>query len=329
MAFIYAIHGNIQSLLTTFSGIIILIVGGISVATNSITIGDFIAFYIAANYLNGRVGAITTSIADIIAGNESILTLHRLAETNNDQPYRGTKQIQFKGYISLEAVSFKYQEQLVLENINLALHPYSKIALIGPNGAGKSTLTNLILGFYRPLAGHLCADGVRYEELDVIHLRKHIGVVRQDSALFSGTIFDNISYGEPHLDRKQLMHAAKLAMADEFIQRLPEGYDTSIGEDGVRLSGGERQRLAIARALVRRPRLLILDEPTNHLDSSSVKQLVDNLSEIEDCPAILMISHDFDVISHADEVYQLEDNILSPYIPTVNMRKDHFRRHGS
>lgn len=329
MAFIYAIHGNVQSILTGFSGIIILVVGGISVATQSITIGEFISFYVAANYLNGYVSNITTSIADIIAGNESIVTLHRLAETKNDQPYRGKRQIQFKGFLSLESVSFKYDKQLVLENITLHLHPHSKVAMIGPTGAGKSTVTQLILGFYRPLAGRLYADGVPYEELDILHFRRHIGVVMQDPALFSGTILDNICYGSSLIERRQVIHAAKLAVADEFIQKLPEGYETPIGEDGVRLSGGERQRLAIARALLRRPKVLILDEPTNHLDNASVRQLVGNLDELDDCPTILMISHDMNVISHADEVYQLENRILIPYMLTPDVRKNNYTRLGS
>jgi len=321
MAYIFAVHGNVQLILTGFSGIIIIVVGGISVATKSITIGDFIAFYMAANYLHDRMNSVTTSIADIIAANESIHTLYELADTKSGPPYLGNRQITFKGFITLESVSFKYDDQPILENITLNLQPQCKVAMIGPNGAGKSTLTNLILGFYRPMTGRLYADGVPYEELDIEHLRKHIGVVRQDPALFSGTILDNINYGAPPNDRNQLIHAATLAMADEFIQKLPEGYDTTIGEDGVKLSGGERQRLAIARALVRRPKLLILDEPTNHLDNAAVQRLVNNLSEFDDCPAILMISHDINVISHADEVYQLEDRVLLPYMPTADIRK--------
>ncbi len=316
MAFIYAVHSNVQSILTGLSGIIILVVGGITVANKSITIGEFISFYVAAGYLNGYVNTITTSIADIIAGNESIVTLYQLAATKNVQPYCGKKQIPFKGFLSFESVSFRYDDQPVLENVSLSLHPHSRVAIIGSNGTGKSTMTHLILGFYSPLTGRLYADDVPYEEVDVAHLRKQIGIVMQDPALFSGTILENISYGSPEADRKQITRAARLAMADDFIRKLPEGYDTHIGEDGVLLSGGERQRLSLARALLRRPKLLILDEPTNHLDRAAVGQLLDNLDDLDDRPAILMISHDMNVVRHAHEVYRLEKGVLTPYIST-------------
>jgi ATP-binding cassette, subfamily B, bacterial len=316
MAFIYAVHGNVQTILTGLSGIIILVVGGITVAIKSITIGEFISFYVAAGYLNGFVDTIAKSIADIIAGNESIVTLHDLAATKNIQPYAGKKQIPFRGFLSLESVSFRYEDQPVLKNVSLSLHPRSRVAIIGTNGAGKSTMTHLILGFYVPLAGRLYADDVPYEDVDIAYLRRQIGVVMQDSALFSGTILENIRYGSTETDRKKIMRAAKLAMADDFIRKIPEGYDAHIGEDGILLSGGERQRLALARALLRGPRLLILDEPTNHLDREAVGQFLNNLDDLDDRPAILMISHDMDVVGHVDEVYRLENGMLMPHILT-------------
>jgi ABC-type bacteriocin/lantibiotic exporter with double-glycine peptidase domain len=310
MTFIYDVHSNVQSILTGLSGIIILVVGGISVANNSITIGEFIAFYFAAGFLNGYVNTITGSLVDIIAGNESIITLHGLAEKKNIQPYSGKKQVSFNGDLSLESVLFRYDDHPVLENISLSLQPNSRIAIIGQNGAGKSTIIQLILGFYRPLSGCLYAAGISYEDIDMVCLRRQIGVVTQDPALFSGTILENISYGSAVVDREQISFAASLAMADEFIRKLPEGYDTQIGEDGVLLSGGERQRLALARALFRRPKLLIMDEPTNHLDRVAVKQLLDNLDGLGDRPGILIISHDTSVLGHADKVYQLEKGRL-------------------
>ncbi len=316
MAFIYAVYGQVQKALTELSSIIILVVGGYSVAAQSITIGEFIAFFVAAGYLNGCVTTITTSIPEIITGNESMVTLYQMVRTKNVQPYHGKKQIQFEGCISTEAVSFRYDDHTVLENVSLNLHPHSKVAIIGQNGTGKSTITKLILGFYRPIDGCFYADNIPYEELDIVQLRRYIGVVMQDPPLFSGTILENISYGTSVFDRNQVIRAARLAMADEFIQNLPEGYDTEIGEEGILFSGGERQRLAIARALLRQPRLLILDEPTNHLDKATVRQLMDSMDNLDDRPTILMISHDMSVVNHADEVYQLDKGILIPYVPT-------------
>ncbi len=313
MAFIYAIHGSVQSNLTGLSGIIILVFGGYSVASQSITLGEFISFYVAMGHLYGRVNTITTSIANIIAGNESMVTLYNMVKAEDIQPYNGKKLIPFKGSISLESVSFQYAESPVLKDVNLTLPSHSKMAIIGPNGSGKSTIIQLILGFYRPTEGNLYADTIHYDELDIVQLRKHIGVVMQSPLLFSGTILENINYGATDFDRNHLIQAARLAMADEFVSKLPEGYETEIGEDGIRLSGGERQRLAIARALLRRPKLLILDEPTNHLDRVAVSELMSSLENLEDSPAILMISHDVSVVNHADEVYQLEKGVLIPY----------------
>lgn len=316
MTFIYAVYGQVQSTLTELSSIIILVVGGYSVAAQSITIGEFIAFFVAVGYLNRCVNTINSSIPEIITGNESMVTLYQMVKINDVQPYHGKKHILFKGCISIESVSFRYDDHVVLKNVNLNLHLHSKIAIIGSNGTGKSTITKLILGFYRPMAGCFYADNMPYEELDIVQLRKYIGVVMQDPPLFSGTILENISYGTSVFDRSHVVRAARLAMADEFIQNLPGGYDTEIGEEGILLSGGERQRLAIARALLRQPRLLILDEPTNHLDKIAVRQLMDSLDNLDDRPAILMISHDMSVVNHADEVYQLDKGILTTHVQT-------------
>jgi ABC-type multidrug transport system fused ATPase/permease subunit len=315
MAVIYAVNSQVQGFLIGLSAIVIMIVGGAAVARKVMTIGEFLSFYMAAGFLSNHINTITASIPDIIAGNESMLTLRRLACGNDAPPYQGTKQIRFKGFLSLDSVSFRYDNQSVLENINLDLEPPCRVAIIGPNGAGKSTILHLILGFYHPCAGLLYADGVPYEDLDIPHLRKSIGVVMQKPALFSGTILENITYGLPGIDRQRVIHAAKSALADEFIEQLPNGYDTQAGDEGVRLSGGESQRIAIARALLRRPKLLILDEPTNYLDKETVKVLINNLEMLDDRPAILLISHDMDVVSHADKVFHLENKILRPYAP--------------
>jgi ABC-type multidrug transport system fused ATPase/permease subunit len=311
MSFIFAIHGQIQQTLTSLSGIVIIIIGGAFVANGRMTMGEFLSFYVAAIFLYNHVDTITTSIADIINGNESLITLHGLAQTRDLQPYQGKKLIEFRGFISLESVSFAYERQAVLKSVNLKIVPDSKMAIIGSNGAGKSTLVELILGFYAPNEGQLTADGIPYEELDLVNLRRSIGVVTQNPPLFSGTILENVSYGASEVGRDRIVEACRFALADDFIRQLPDGYDTQIGDDGVLLSGGECQRLAIARALLRRPKLLILDEPTNHLDGSTVARLLDSLDRLDDNLAILIISHDVSVVQHAIEIWRINKGELT------------------
>jgi len=316
MIYLYAVNGHLQSTLTGLSSIIILMVGGYAVASHTLTLGEFISFYVAAGYLHGHVTTITTSIADIIAGNESVETLYRLAETHYSKPYKGIKQILFTGHVVMDSVSFQYNNHPVLKDINLHLSSGSRIAIVGPNGSGKSTLVQLLLGFYRPQSGCIYADNVPYDDIDVTYLRTHIGAVMQDPDLYSGTILENITYGANISDRKLIVEAARIAMADDFIIKLDDGYNTQIGEEGVLLSGGERQRIAIARAILRKPELLILDEPTNHLDGHAVKHLMSNIDALDDSPAILIISHDESVIKHADEIYTLTEGTLVRDMPS-------------
>ena len=305
MAFSYAIMNQVQTTVTGFAGIVILIVGGGAVATGSMTIGELLSFYVAAGLLNGYANAAIRALPSIITGNESLITLRNLANTDELEPYTGTQQIPFDGAVSLAGVSFGYGGQQILDNVNLDISPHSKVAIIGPNGAGKSTILYLIMGFYRPDEGHLSAGEMPYDEIDMQRLRRSIGVVMQHPTLFGGTIVENISYGWPEISRSEVIAASKIALADEFIRELPDGYDTNVGDEGVLLSGGECQRLAIARALLQKPRLLVLDEPTNHLDREAIQRLLSNLDELEVRPAILLISHDSEVVHQADLVYEL------------------------
>jgi ABC-type multidrug transport system fused ATPase/permease subunit len=185
------------------------------------------------------------------------------------------------------------------------------VAVVGPNGAGKSTLVYLLLGFYRPQQGQVLATGVPFDEIDIRALRRSIGIVSQHPEFFAGTVRENIAYGSPGATRKEIEEAARAALAEEIIATLPEGYDTEIGDRGMRLSGGEGQRLAIARALLGRPRMLILDEPTNHLDTQAIGRLMRELARWHERPTLLTISHDPAVLEFAEVVYRLQDGTLS------------------
>jgi ATP-binding cassette subfamily B protein len=296
-------HGSVGAICAS----LMLVVGGLAIANGRMTIGQLLSFYVAVGLLNSALGKSVSSIPSIISGNESLTTLFRFLETDSRLPYSGKRQVKFTGEIVLDSVSFGYDEKSVIDNVSLTVSPGTTVAIVGANGSGKTTLAHLILGFYRPQQGQLYADGVPFDDVDIRDMRRAIGVVMQDTMMFAGTVGENIAYGCSEATRPEIEHAAELATAGDFIGELPRGLDTQVGENGVMLSGGQRQRIAIARALLRPARLLVLDEPTNHLDNESVTQLVSNLGNLAQPPAILLITHDMDLASIADQTYVLRD----------------------
>ena len=270
------------------------------------SVGDLLAFYVTVGLLSGYVRTVVTAVPQIIMGNESLATLYSLIASPSVSVYQGSCKVDFSGSVVFEGVHFAYKERPVLAGLSLEIQPRSTVAIIGPNGCGKSTIAYLIAGLYRPQGGRILVDGIPYEEADLVSVRSTTGFVMQDPVLFSGTILENITYGRPETSFQQVVEAAELATAAEFIRAMPEGYDTQTGDNGVRLSGGQRQRIAIARALLRRPRLLILDEPTNHLDVEAVQGLLRNLAAMKHRPATLIISHDMDVVHHSERIYAME-----------------------
>jgi len=306
MAWLTTAYNSIQTLIVASSTIFIFIIGGRSIATGRMTLGEFMSFFAAVNILKNHLLVIIGCFPQLIEGTESLNTLYNWIEIRDTVPYFGKKRIDFQGKITLESVDFNFKDKSILHNINLTLSPAAPIAVVGSNGAGKSTIANLILGLYRPQAGQVYADDHPFTELDLTYLRRYIGVVRQDPIIFSGTILENIAYGNPDAQWEQVVEASKKATAHDFIQPLPQGYETFVGESGTKLSGGERQRIAIARALMGQPRLLILDEPDNHLDNASIQKLMQNLRNLDPVPAILIISHNMDILRDVKEINILE-----------------------
>jgi ABC-type multidrug transport system fused ATPase/permease subunit len=310
MAMSYAINGEVQSNITGLGGLVILIIGGASIAAGDMTLGEFVSFYVTAGLLNAAVNQILVGLPDVITGNESLVTLTRLFDGYDEDPYQGQLGIDRLESLQLRDIDFSYGRTKVLQQVSLDVEPESNIAIVGENGAGKTTLIGIMLGFHVPDAGSIRANGIDYQAIDVRQLRKLVGSVPQQPSFFSGSVLENITYGVPDTTPQDLREVTRLALLDDIIESLPDGLETEIGDDGVRLSGGARQRIAIARALLGRPSLLILDEPTNHLDMASVERLMAGLTSWSHRPAIITISHDACVVEHADEVYRLRNGRL-------------------
>lgn len=310
MSMSYAIHSHVQRNLTGLAGVILLVAGGAAVAHDTMTLGAFLAFFLAAGILNGAVDSVLGSVPNVITGNESLATLQKLMGDGQLDPYQGTKAIAFDGKISLSGVGFDYDEQPVLRGVDLDITPGQIVALIGPNGVGKTTIVHLILGFLRPSVGTIQTGGMSYDEIDMAGLRRDIGVVPQHPMFFTGTVRENICYGRPDASDEDIRAALHTAQATSFIASLPQGLETPIGDNAVMTSGGQKQRLAIARALISHPKLLILDEPTNHLDGAAMAELLAALAGLPERPGIVIISHNETVLRIADRIYELRDGRL-------------------
>lgn len=310
MAMTAAVHSQVQRTLIGLAGISILVVGGIGVASGKLSLGGFITFYVAAGLLNGHVDNVLASLPEIVAGNVSLRTLRGMLDGATPEPYQGTRVVRCTGALTLHDVHFSYGDRVVLQGVSLQIEPGDSIAIVGENGAGKSTIGRLIAGLYRPDVGMLRWSGVPYDEVHMPSFRRELGVVQQHAAFFAGTIAENLRYGHDDVSDAALANALMLSTADAVIARLPLGLQTPTGELGQLLSGGERQRIAIARALVGAPRLLLLDEPTTHLDAASVADMMTRILSRTDRPAVLTITHDPSVETFADTVYRLEQGRL-------------------
>jgi ABC-type bacteriocin/lantibiotic exporter with double-glycine peptidase domain len=248
--------------------ITILVIGGLDVASGGGSLGSLISFCVATALLSNSLQQTFASIPHILEGQRALSALSSFAGQQIISPYAAKGRIQFRGYVELRSVTFRYASAPVLENASLTLRPKSITVIEGANGGGKTTLARLILGLYRPHRGRLLADDVPYDDLDVHALRQSISFTDQNPIIFAGSIWENITYGLLSPVKCEVESACCAALVDEFVERLPNRYFTKVDEDGRTLSGGQRQKIAIARALARRPRLLILDEPTNHLDGN-------------------------------------------------------------
>lgn len=310
MAWTATAYAVVQHAIQVASASVVLVVGGLAVSRGSMRLGSLLAFFAGLALLREPFRAAINSLPAIIEGRQSLAELLGLINAPEAGPYDGQAPIAFTGRIALEDVSFRYNDTPVLRGVSMAVEPGRVVALSGPNGSGKSTIVSLMLGFYRPQQGRVLADGEPYERVDVASVRQRMGVLLQEPFVFSGTIRDNIGYGHPDASAEAIVAASTAAAAHRFIADLPQGYETAVGENGHLLSSGQRQRLALARALVGDPALLILDEPTNHIDDEGVRELVANLGARAHGPAVLLVSHREEVVRLADVVYHLDGGVI-------------------
>lgn len=290
--------------------IVIMLYGGrlILAGDNSLTGSAFIAylgFYFQILAPAKSIGTAFTALPRGIAAGERVLRIMDLPNDIVDKP--DAKSLpRFEQDIEFNNVSFAYKENPVLKNVQLKIAKGRMIALVGKSGAGKSTMADLIPRFYDVTAGSIRIDGQDIRDVKMHDLRALTGMVSQEAILFNDTVFNNIAFGQADADREEVINAAKIANAHEFIVHLENGYDTSIGDRGMKLSGGQRQRLTIARAIFKNPPILILDEATSALDTESEKLVQDALDKLMENRTTIVIAHRLSTIQHADEIVVLD-----------------------
>lgn len=289
----------------------LLLYGGSAVMRGELTVGELMMFLVYLTMLLGPLATLAqsaTSFQNGLSGFDRVLDLMEEPREMEGEDLVQLHGEEFDGRLTFEDVSFGYPsaEEQALKNVELDVLPGETIALVGPSGAGKTTLCNLVARFYDPTSGRLLLDGRDLREVDVESYRRFIGIVEQDVFLFDGTIAENIGYGKREATLDQIKQAAAVANAAEFIEPLPKQYDTLIGERGVKLSGGQRQRLAIARAVLADPRILILDEATSNLDTESERLIQASLTQLMEDRTCFVIAHRLSTITHADRIVVLQ-----------------------
>ena len=305
-------QARVAPLVDVFSAAGLMIVmwyGATSVMAGELTTGDIVIFFAYVTNLYSpmkSLARLSFALSKASIGAERILEVLSVRREVTDR--KDAKFVsRLDGHIEFRAVSFEYDEgRPVLTDINLSIKPGEKVAIVGATGAGKSTLVSLIARFYDPSEGTVYIDGEDIRNYSVQSLREQISLVLQDSLLFSGTIRDNIAFGRPGASDGDIEQAARTANADEFIERLPDRYDTMVAERGTTLSGGQKQRIAIARAILRDAPIVILDEPTSGLDAASERIVVDALNRAAAGRTTLTIAHRLSTVHFADRIIVLE-----------------------
>lgn len=300
----------IVGLITAFGTAILLYYGALEVESGVLKLGDLWIFisYLAMLYQPLEQLSYTAWAMEGAAAGAS--RVFEILDTGNEVPDKPDA-VPFKpgaGRIELESVSFAYDpERRVLDSVSLQVEPGQTVALVGGTGAGKTTILSLVPRFYDPMTGKVLIDGQDIADVTKVSLRRSIAMVLQDTVLLNGTIRENIAYGKPSATQAEIEDAAKRAQADVFIRQLPHGYDSHVGERGVRLSGGQRQRIGIARAFLKNSPILLLDEPTSALDLKTEAEVMDTLRDLMKRPTTLIVTHRLSTIHDVDRIFVMEN----------------------
>lgn len=299
---------------TNATNLVVLVCGGMMVANNQLALSDFVAFFLYVNIFMKpvfRLLMFTEMYQRGMAGYHRFNEMMQHKVEIDDVPDAiATGEI--KGRITFENVTFGYlQDKPVLKHFDLDIAPGEKVAFVGATGAGKTTLASLLLRFYEPTQGRVLLDGVDIRKYKQSYLRNLVGLVQQDVFLFSDSVNFNIAYGKIKASEQEIKQAAKLAAADDFISALPEGYETKVGERGVKLSGGQKQRIAIARAFLKNPPVMVFDEATSALDTKTEKQIQKSLDKLAESRTTLIIAHRLSTIINADRIVVLHNGEIA------------------
>ena len=291
-----------------FMNVVVIIAGGIFLSLGKIDLGGLVAYLL---YVNMFMNPIKRLIGFVEQFQDGLSGYRRFREIMEEEPEKDSENAvdikNVKGDISFENVTFAYDGgRVVLNNISFDVPCGKTVALVGGSGGGKTTVCHLVPRFYGIEKGRITLDGIDIKNITLESLRKNIGIVQQDVFLFTGSIYENIAYGKQDATKDEVISAAKLAKIDEFIESLPDKYDTYVGERGIKLSGGQKQRIAIARVFLKNPPVLILDEATSALDNITEAQIQQSLSELSEGRTVIVVAHRLSTVRNADNIIVLD-----------------------
>lgn len=307
------ISNNIGTFLTNFSYLLILWFGAMLVIEQKLTIGQLVAFQMLSGRMTGPLLRLVQLWQNL---QQVLLSVDRIGDILNVAPEAelgsGLVLPPLKGQVTFDQIFFRYRpnQEAILRGISFTTEPGMFVGIVGRSGSGKSTLSKLLQRLYQAESGRILIDGFDLKSADLASLRQQIGVVLQEDFLFNGSILENITLGNPDISAEQVVEAARLAVAHDFISEMPQGYETNVGERGTALSGGQRQRIALARLFLSQAPILILDEATSALDSETEQQVLQNVQQISQNRTVFMIAHRFEPLKRADLVLVLEKGVL-------------------